>query len=78
MKLCQVDIELLIHFQKLHLKMKEIKLTIELRLILKTGETTEEQNTNPTENTQQNLLQISESFDSEMFTGQTQNPSVEL
>ena len=41
-------------------------------------ETTLEPNTNPTDNTQKNPLQIPESSYSEIFTGQRPNPSVDV
>ena len=42
------------------------------------GETCVEPKTNPTENTQQNSLQIQESSSFEKLTGQIQNTSVEM
>ena len=42
------------------------------------GETSVELNTNRTDNTQKNVLQIPESSYSEIFTGEVQNPPLEL
>ena len=80
MKLNQTDI-LRVHTQVIHLRMKMMIITTKLRKLpnlLKLKQLSNQAKTQLKKKRKQNALKIPESSYSEFFTGQIQNPNLEL